>query len=124
MLGFLVAKGSRVVPGNNFGASRGEARMRVLAIILLLIPQLAAAKVYMCVDAATGTTSFTDTACDRETRVEEVRVDATNLESGERYKKAPREKTWNSEREVRKSGQDYNAEYRSLYDNSATARRN
>lgn len=102
----------------------GEARMRVLAIILLLIPQLAMAKVYMCVDAATGATSFTDTACNRAANVEEVRVDPTNLDSGERYKKAPREKTWNSEREVRKSGKDYNAEHRSLYDNSATATRN
>ena len=97
--------------------------MKLFVVMLLLIPQLAAAKVYMCVDAETGNTSFTDTACNQATIVEEVRVDAINLGSGERYKKEPRQKTWNSEREERKSGKDYNAEYRSLYDNSATATR-
>lgn len=98
--------------------------MKVLMVILLLLPQLALAKVYMCVDSETGKTSFTDRACDQATVVEEVRVDPTNLDSGERYKKAPREKTWNSERDLRKSGQDYNAQHRALYDNNATAVRN
>ncbi|MCB1841346.1 MAG: DUF4124 domain-containing protein [Halioglobus sp.] len=98
--------------------------MKIIVMTLLLLPQLALAKVYMCVDAATGKTSFTDRACDEATVVEEVRVDPVNLESGERYKKAPRQKTWNSERDARKSGQDYNAQHRALYENNATANRN
>lgn len=89
--------------------------------IVLMLPQLAAARVYMCVDAATGKTSFTDKACATSGVREEVRVDATNLDSGAKYSGAGPEKTWRSEEDTRKSGVEYGADRRNLYDNKATA---
>lgn len=89
--------------------------------LLLLIPQMASARVYMCVDAATGETSFTDKACATNNIREEVRIDATNLDSGAKYVGAKPQKTWRSEEDNRKSGADYSASRRGLYDNKATA---
>ncbi len=88
----------------------------LVVILLAALPQMASARVYMCTDHATGKTLFTDRACEPaagNTR-EEVRVDATNLDSGSRYKKNKREKSWNSERETRKSGLDYNQQRREV----------
>ncbi|MFK7976130.1 MAG: DUF4124 domain-containing protein [Halioglobus sp.] len=87
----------------------------------LLLPQLATAGVYMCVDPATGKTSFTDKACATTDAREEVRIDATNLNSGRKSRGSVAEKTWRSEEDRRKSGRDYNASRRNLYNNSATA---
>jgi len=95
-------------------------QMMVIAL-LLLVPQLAAARVYMCVDQATGQTSFTDKACDAAGSREEVRVEAANLDSGKRYAAPAKRKTWRSQADTRKSGVDYNAERRALYQNKATA---
>ena len=95
--------------------------MKVFLMVLLLIPQLAAARVYMCVDPATGNTSFTDKACAETAAREEVKVDASNTDSGARSKSRARSKTWNSEREQRKTGVDYNNQRRDLYQNKATA---
>lgn len=95
-------------------------RLMVIAL-LLLAPQLAAARVYMCVDQATGQTTFTDKACDTTSSREEVRVRAANLDSGSNYAAPPKAKTWRSQADTRKSGMDYNAERRSLYQNKATA---
>ena len=97
--------------------------MRKLIVIgmLLLVPQLSTARVYMCVDASTGKTSFTDKACEASGVGEEVRVDATNLDSGSRSRLGSAKKTWRSDQETRKSGLDYNNERRSLYGNGATA---
>jgi len=92
-----------------------------LLAILLLLPQLAAARVYMCVDAKTGETSFTDKACATTSSREEVRVDPANLDSGNRYAAPAKQKTWRSQADTRKTGLDYNAERRDLYKNSATA---
>jgi hypothetical protein len=89
--------------------------------ILLLVPQLSAARVYMCVDSKTGKTSFTDKACQTTSVGEEVRVDATNLDSGSRARRGSKTKTWRSEEETRKTGLEYNNERRDIYDNSATA---
>ena len=95
---------------------------RLIVIALLLFaPQFAAARVYMCVDQATGETSFTDKACDTTASREEVRVRAANLDSGKTYTAPPKPKTWRSQADTRKSGIDYNAERRSLYQNKATA---
>lgn len=96
-------------------------KIRMLAVIFAALPQLASAGVYMCVDQATGKTSFTDKACATNNAREEVRIDATNLDSGERSRGSSRKKTWRSEEETRKTGRDYNASRRNLYDNSATA---
>jgi len=90
-------------------------------LLLLLVPQMAAAGVYMCVDPATGKTSFTDKACAKATAREEVRVGATNLDSGSRSQRGNGSKVWNSQRDTRKNGIDYNAQRRSLYENRASA---
>lgn len=89
--------------------------------VLLLMPQLAMARVYMCVDQASGQTTFTDKACDTTASREEVRVDTTNLDSGKHYAAPAKRKTWRSQADTRKTGVDYNAARRSLYQNKATA---
>ena len=93
-----------------------------LLLILLLLPQLASARVYMCVDPNTGKTSFTDRGCQTASYREEVRVDPANLGSGKRAArgKAP-DKTWNSERDSRKSGIEYNEQRRHERENNSTA---
>ena len=96
-------------------------RLLVIAL-LLLAPQLAVARVYMCVDQATGQATFTDKACDTAASSrEEVRVQTANLDSGKRYAPPAKRKTWRSQADTRKSGVDYNAERRNLYQNKATA---
>lgn len=93
-----------------------------LLMVLLLAPQIAAAGVYMCVDPTTGKTSFTDRACDKAAAREEVRVDPINLDSGSRSSaRGGSAKTWNSQRDKRKTGNDYNAMRRETYQNNATA---
>ena len=95
--------------------------MKVVWMLLLLLPQLAMARVYMCVDPATGKTSFTDVACPKVASQEEIRVDAANLSSGKRYGERAGTKAWLSDVDTRKTGVQYNAERRSLYGNRATA---
>jgi uncharacterized protein (DUF488 family) len=88
--------------------------MKKLVLLLLLLPlsQAALARVYMCVDPQTGKTSFTDRACEKTAAREEVRVDDAP---------AAGPKVWNSHRDMRKDGRDYNDERRSLYENKASA---
>ena len=93
----------------------------VVLVLLLLAPQFAAAKVYMCVDKETGEASFTDRACVTSTVREEVRVRAANLDSGKNSARQPKAKTWRSQADTRKTGMDYNTERRSLYAEKATA---
>jgi hypothetical protein len=95
--------------------------MKVLLLVLMLVPQLAAARVYMCVDPETGETSFTDKACEKAASREEVRVTSTNLDSGSRSARGSTAKTWNSQRDSRKTGTDYNAQRRDVYKNNPTA---
>jgi len=94
---------------------------RVLVFALMLsVSQFAAAGMYMCVDEATGETSFTDKACESEGTREEIRVNPINPGSDSKARHAGK-KTWRSEADVRKTGSDYNAQRRSLYENEATA---
>jgi Domain of unknown function (DUF4124) len=93
----------------------------VFTALLLLASQFAVAKVYMCVDDATGQTSFTDQACNTAGVREEVRVPPSNLNSGKGTAEPSGRKTWRSEADIRKTGTDYNAERRGLYENKATA---
>ena len=98
--------------------------MKKLLILLLLLPlsQVATARVYMCVDPETGVTSFTDKACEKSASGEEVRVNATNYDSGRRTASTSRgPKVWNSHRDTRKTGRDYNDERRRMYQEKATA---
>lgn len=92
----------------------------LLGGIALMAPSAHSA-VFMCVDPATGKTSFTDHACDTRDIREEVKVEAANLESGNRYGAAAKPKTWRSEEDTRKTGKDFNASRRNLYDNRAVA---
>jgi hypothetical protein len=92
-----------------------------LMALLLLVPQLASARVYMCVNQETGEASFTDRACETASSREEVRVETANLDSGKSYARPAKPKAWRSETDTRKTGMDYNAERRSLYANKATA---
>ena len=95
--------------------------MKVLLLVLLLLPQVAAARVYMCVDPATGTKSFTDHGCQASSSREEVRIQATNANSGSRTARSNSVKTWVSDRDTRKTGREYSAERRRLIENNATA---
>jgi hypothetical protein len=91
-------------------------------VLVLLVPQFAAARMYMCVDEATGATSFTDKACDTETTVgEEIKVNPTNYGSGKGRQGHVRVKSWRSQTDVRKTGNEFNTQRRSLYESKATA---
>jgi hypothetical protein len=105
--------------------------MKMLIMLsLLLLAQTASAKVYMCVDHATGKTSFTDKACETAASlVEEVRVDRSNLLSGKKYGadkagQSRKQKVWNSQRDTRKTARDLTAERGLLYGHDATAQVN
>ncbi len=88
----------------------------VLLLPLLSASNLAQARVYMCVDPATGKTSFTDKACETKTTGENVRVEVANpgkhkrktSQSGRKVSKA-----WDSQRDTSLSGRDYNEKRRS-----------
>jgi hypothetical protein len=98
--------------------------MKVITLLALglLVPQLAVARVYMCVDDVTGEASFTDKACASDGSREEVKVDATNLNSGANYGSSKgKDKSWTSEHDNRKSGVDLSAERLRLYENKASA---
>lgn len=95
-------------------------RLMVIAL-LLLAPQFAMARVYMCVDQATSQTTFTDKACETSGSREEVRVRTANLDSGKNYAAPAKRKTWRSQADTRRTGADLTAERRNLYQNKATA---
>lgn len=95
--------------------------VRVLLFVLFFVPQLATARVYMCVDPASGKTVFTDQGCPKAAAREEVRIDPTNVDSGANTRRSSGPKTWSSERESRKSGREYSAQQREATGNSATA---
>jgi hypothetical protein len=93
--------------------------MRVLLFLLLLVPEIAAAKVFMCVDEVTGKTSFTDRGCETTSAREEVRIPPANANSGSRGEELeePPEQTWVSDRDTRKTARDYSAARRSIASN-------
>jgi len=95
--------------------------MKILLLVLLLVPQLAAARVYMCMEPATGKASFTDKACEKAASRRELRVDPTNLDSGSGTARGSSSKTWVSQRDTRKTGVDYSAQRRGKNENNATA---
>lgn len=96
--------------------------MRVLLLLLLMVPQLASAKVYMCVDEITGKKTFTDKGCQTTASREEVKVPATNANSGSREagSTSTRQSAWLSHRDTRKTGRDYSAEKRRVAEVSPT----
>ena len=81
----------------------------LLLLVILLVPQLAAAKVYMCRDPATGNTTFTDKGCETSANGEELKVPATNVDSGSRTAEPASRGAWVSDRDTRKTGREHNA---------------
>ena len=82
----------------------------LLMLLLLLGPQLAWAKIYMCRDAVSGKTTFTDRACEQSVATrEEVRVPPTNVDSGKRTAAPAPRGAWVSDRDTRKTLRDFNA---------------
>jgi hypothetical protein len=81
----------------------------LLLLLLLLLPHSAVAKVYMCMDPVTGKTTFTDKGCAVNVAHEEVRVQATNVDSGSRTAAPAPRGAWVSDRDTRKTGREYNA---------------
>ena len=88
---------------------------------MLFVPQLAAAKVFMCVDQATGQTSFTDKACEEHMPGEKVRVDVANPGSGSPAPRKNRNHAWQSQRDMSKSGIDHNQQRREAYTDRVNA---
>ena len=86
--------------------------MRLLLILALMMPQLATAGVYMCVDPQTGKKTFTDRACEDNASREQLRVQAANSASGANTTRSGGTKTWNSDRDKTRSGRDYREEER------------
>jgi len=86
--------------------------MRILFVILLLLPQLSAAAVYMCVDPQTGKKSFTDRACDESASREQLHVDSANTASGAKTSRRSGNQTWNSQRDSTRDGRDYRQDER------------
>ncbi len=87
-----------------------------LLLSLLSGPNLAQARVYMCVDPTTGKTSFTDQACESKTAGEDVRVQVANPGSQKRKTSQSGRKVnraWQSQRDTSLSGREYNARRRS-----------
>ncbi len=97
--------------------------MKVILLVvgLALVPQSALAKVFMCVDEATGKTSFTDKACDKHVPGEKVRVDVANPGKGARGAGRNRNNAWQSQRDFSRSGLDYNRARRAAASGKETA---
>ena len=96
--------------------------MRALLFLLLLLPQLVSAKVYICVDEVSGKKSFTDKGCETAASRAEVKVPPTNVNSGSReaVSTSTRQSAWISDRDTRKTGRDYSAEKRRVAEISPT----
>ena len=87
--------------------------MRFLLVLVLLVPQFAAAGVYMCVDPQTGKKTFTDKGCEESVAKEQVRVGATNTASGAYSARGGSSgKAWNSQRDESRTGREYRQEER------------
>ncbi len=87
--------------------------MRYLLILVLLVPQFAAAGVFMCVDPQTGKKTFTDKGCEESVAEEQVRVGTTNTASGAHSSRGVSSgKAWNSQRDETRTGRDYRQEER------------
>ena len=82
-----------------------------MLVSFLAGPGVVQAKVYMCVDPATGKTSFTDQACETRTAGEKVRVNSANPGSHKRKNSRSGRKVikaWESQRDTSLSGREYN----------------
>lgn len=93
----------------------------IILVLALLVPQMAAARMYMCVDEATGATSFTDKACESATVREEITVNPINPGSKSLKQRRGKHKAWRSQVDARKTGTEYNIQRRGLYEGKATA---
>jgi hypothetical protein len=72
--------------------------MRILFLVLLFIPQLALAEIYVCVDSVTGKKSFTDVACGVHGTGDKIKVKQGNFgDSGSGQKGSNGQKAWRSQ---------------------------
>ncbi len=87
--------------------------MRLFLILVLLVPQFAAAGVFMCVDPQTGKKTFTDKGCEETVVTEQLRVGPTNTASGAKTSRGGSAgKAWNSQRDETRTGREYREEER------------
>ncbi len=73
-----------------------------LVATTLLLPQIATAGVFMCVDPDTGKKSFTDRACPSAAAGKKVRVEPTNFGDGVAKRKS--RGTWTADKDRSLSG--------------------
>jgi hypothetical protein len=86
--------------------------LKILMVFLLLLPQVSAAGVFLCVDPQTGKKTFTDRACEESASSEQVRIRSTNTTSGARTAGGSGNGTWNSDRDESRTGLEYREEER------------
>ena len=73
--------------------------VRIVLCMMLCLPGIASAKVYMCVDPATGEKTFTDKACETKVSGEKLNVKPHNFgDSGHRSQGSSGAKAWSSQR--------------------------
>ncbi len=80
--------------------------MRALILAaLMLLPQVGAAGVFMCVDPVTGKKTFTDKACPKQGTGEKVKIQTTNF--GQGVVDTANRGTWKSHRDTSRSGREH-----------------
>jgi hypothetical protein len=81
--------------------------MKILLFIAILIPQIATAGVFMCVDPVTGKKSFTDRACPKSEAGTRVKVEPSNFgANGHQRAQQNGQKAWHSQRDTTVSGRN------------------
>lgn len=81
--------------------------MRTLIFIAILVPQIATAGVFMCVDPVTGKKSFTDRACPKSETGTRVKVEPKNFGANGHSSAQPKgEKAWHSQLDTTVSGRN------------------
>jgi hypothetical protein len=84
--------------------------MRALILTALLLPQIAGAEIFMCVDPDTGKKTFTDKACTEHMPGTEVLVKPNNF-GGNGHRGHKQRQTWNSDKKTGVSGPDKSTGY-------------
>ena len=93
-----------------------------ILVAVLLLPQGAVARMYMCVDEVSGATSFTDKACETAGSREEIRINPITPNSASPQRSSDKNRAGRSQLDARKTGTDFNAERRALYKSKVSGR--
>jgi len=79
--------------------------IKTLIFIALLVPSVASAGVFVCVDPATGKKTFTDKACETKGTGEKLNVKPHNFgDAGHRGAAPSGQEAWNSQRTAKGTG--------------------